>query len=93
MALVGYHDLQARSAYQPTIQQQGNRWIAYLVSGRPGWRVPRMTEVARIGELKARLREYSFSVPVQTPEEMARALAEDSRIDFEIIKAGNVKIE
>ena len=30
MALVGYHDLQARSAYQPTIQQQGNRWIAYI---------------------------------------------------------------
>ncbi len=30
MALVGYNDLQARSAYQPTIQKQGNRWIAYI---------------------------------------------------------------
>ncbi len=30
MALVGYSDLQARSAYQPVIQQQGNRWIAYI---------------------------------------------------------------
>jgi hypothetical protein len=30
MALVGFHDLQARSAYQPTIHQQGNRWIAYI---------------------------------------------------------------
>ena len=28
--LVGFNDLQARSAYQPTIMQQGNRWIAYV---------------------------------------------------------------
>jgi hypothetical protein len=30
MRLVGYSDLQARSAYQPTIQKQGTRWIAYV---------------------------------------------------------------
>src|SRR5919109_825017 len=30
MRMVGYHDLQARSAYQPTIQKQGNRYIAYI---------------------------------------------------------------
>src|SRR6201986_1882113 len=30
MKLVGYSDLQARSAYQPTIQHQGDRWIAYI---------------------------------------------------------------
>lgn len=30
MLLVGYNDLQARSAYQPVIQQQGDRWIAYI---------------------------------------------------------------
>src|SRR3954471_13766590 len=30
MALVGYSDLQARSAYQPTIHQQNGRWIAYI---------------------------------------------------------------
>lgn len=30
MRLVGWSDLQARSAYQPTIHQQGNRWIAYV---------------------------------------------------------------
>jgi hypothetical protein len=30
MALVGYDDLQARSAYDPTIHQQGTRWIAYV---------------------------------------------------------------
>jgi hypothetical protein len=30
MALVGYHDLQARSAYQPVIHHQGDVWIAYI---------------------------------------------------------------
>jgi hypothetical protein len=30
MDLVGYNDLQARSAYQPVIQKQGERWIAYV---------------------------------------------------------------
>jgi hypothetical protein len=30
MRLVGYSDLQGRSAYQPTIQRQGNRYIAYV---------------------------------------------------------------
>src|SRR5215471_5648991 len=30
MALVGYSDLQGRSAYQPIIQQQGGRWMAYI---------------------------------------------------------------
>ena len=30
MKLVGYSDLQARTAYQPTIQKQGDQWIAYV---------------------------------------------------------------
>ena len=30
MKLLGWSDLQARSAYQPTIHQQGGRWIAYI---------------------------------------------------------------
>jgi hypothetical protein len=30
MELVGSHDLQARSAYQPLIHKQGDRWIAYI---------------------------------------------------------------
>ena len=30
MALVGYHDLDARSAYQPVIHAQGGRFIAYI---------------------------------------------------------------
>ncbi len=34
--LVGFHDLAARTAYQPTIKQQGNRWIAYVGSPTSG---------------------------------------------------------
>ena len=30
MQLVGYHDLQTRSAYQPVIHNQGGRWVAYV---------------------------------------------------------------
>ena len=30
MELIGYNDLQARSAYQPVIEKQGARWIAYI---------------------------------------------------------------
>src|SRR5260221_570598 len=30
MELVGYSDLQARSAYQPLVHKQGERWIAYV---------------------------------------------------------------
>src|SRR5438105_15630274 len=30
MELVGYHDLQARSAYQPLVREQNGRWIAYI---------------------------------------------------------------
>ena len=30
MRLVGHDGLQARSAYQPVIQRQGERWIAYV---------------------------------------------------------------
>jgi len=30
MRLVGYSDLQARSAYQPVVHHQGQRWIAYI---------------------------------------------------------------
>src|SRR5258708_16215172 len=30
MELVGSHDLQGRSAYQPLVHKQGDRWIAYI---------------------------------------------------------------
>ena len=33
MRLVGYHDVQGRGTYQPVIERQGDRWIAYLGLG------------------------------------------------------------
>src|SRR5690348_17728944 len=30
MELAGVHDLQGRSAYQPVVHRQGDRWIAYI---------------------------------------------------------------
>ena len=30
MRLLGFHNLQARSAYQPIVHRQGSRWIAYI---------------------------------------------------------------
>lgn len=42
MALVGYNDLQGRSAYQPLVHRQGDRWIAYIGhhGGIPGAEKP-----------------------------------------------------
>src|SRR2546422_6940825 len=43
MALLGHHDLQGRSAYQPVIHEQNGRWIAYVGhhGGRAGNSLPR----------------------------------------------------
>ena len=41
MRLVGYNDLQARSAYQPVIHQQGDRYIAYVGHHGGTARVPK----------------------------------------------------
>ena len=30
MQLIGFNDLQGRSAYEPEVRKQGNRWIAYV---------------------------------------------------------------
>src|SRR3989442_7823326 len=38
MTLLGHHDLQGRSAYQPVIHEQDGRWIAYV--GHHGGRGP-----------------------------------------------------
>ncbi len=53
----------------------------------------KVTEIVQTDDMKAKLRSLSFSAPIQTPEEMTRELEQDSRINFEVIKAANVKIE
>ena len=47
----------------------------------------------RTDDMQAKLRSLSFSTPIQTPEEMARELSQDSDLNRDIIKAANVKIE
>lgn len=49
--LVGFDDLQARSAYQPHKNwRECETGIAYLVSGAPGWRTDRMTPIFDLSE-------------------------------------------
>ncbi|MGH8058885.1 MAG: hypothetical protein ACREOH_16885 [Candidatus Entotheonellia bacterium] len=47
MALVGYNDLQTRSAYQPIIQQQGGRFIYTVDRANTGMHVLELTGAAR----------------------------------------------
>ena len=54
--LVGFHDLAARSAYQPTIKRQGDRWIAYIGSHGGRMRNPLTGQIGR-----ASCRERVFS--------------------------------
>jgi len=53
----------------------------------------KMAEIARTPEMKARLLAINVACPVQTPEEMRRHLAEDTRRNAELIKLTNLKIE
>ena len=75
MRLVGYNDLQARSAYQPTIQKQGNRYIAYVGhhGGTPeipkpvnslNWRDVSSGVCLMCGAMRARVSSKSFFVSV-----------------------------
>ncbi len=50
--LLGVHDLAARSAYQPTIHKQGERWIAYI--GHHGGR--------RVNPLNGQMEENGVSI-------------------------------
>jgi tripartite-type tricarboxylate transporter receptor subunit TctC len=53
----------------------------------------KIVEIAKADEIKSRLRGIGALVPVQTPEEMASFLAEDTKINGELIKAANIKLE
>src|SRR4051812_5704337 len=63
--LVGVHDLAARSAYQPTIRRQGERWIAYV--GHHGGRM--------VNPLNGRLEENGTSILDVTDPAAPRLLA------------------
>ena len=53
----------------------------------------KIVEIAATDEMKARMREINVVVPLQSPEEVAGFLREDSKRNAEIIKAANIKLE
>jgi tripartite-type tricarboxylate transporter receptor subunit TctC len=53
----------------------------------------KVAEIARTPEMKARLLAINVACPVQTPEEMSRQLADDTKRNAELIKLTNIKIE
>jgi hypothetical protein len=72
MQLVGYNDLQGRNAYIPTIQKQGDRWIAYVAHHNDNpMRVNPLTGVAEpngtsiIDVTDPRHPKYLFHIPGQ----------------------------
>jgi tripartite-type tricarboxylate transporter receptor subunit TctC len=53
----------------------------------------KVVEIARTDEMKARMRSINVVVPIQTPEEMAKYLIEDTARNAEVIKVANIKLE
>ena len=53
----------------------------------------KMIEIAKTDDMKAKMRAVNAFVPLQTPEEMAKDLAEDIKINAELIKVAEIKIE
>jgi tripartite-type tricarboxylate transporter receptor subunit TctC len=53
----------------------------------------RMIEVAKTDDMKAKMRAVNAFVPLQTPEQMAKDLADDIKANADLIKAADIKIE
>ena len=53
----------------------------------------KIVEIAKTDEMKAKMRAINVVVPMQTPEEMAKHLVEDTKPNAEVIKAANIKID
>jgi hypothetical protein len=74
MSLVGYNDLQARSAYQPVIQKQGDRWIAYVghhggIQLNPLTGKPEQNGTSIVDVTDAAHPHYLFHIPGETSRE------------------------
>ncbi|MEZ0302054.1 MAG: Bug family tripartite tricarboxylate transporter substrate binding protein [Hyphomicrobiaceae bacterium] len=53
----------------------------------------KVVEIARTDEMKARTRSINVVVPIQTPQEMAKYLIEDTARNAEVIRIANIKLE
>ena len=71
MRLIGYNDLQARSAYMPVIHQQGSRWIAYIghhggpVTNNPLTGVTEFNGTSLVDVTDPKNPKYLFHIPGQ----------------------------
>ena len=75
MRLVGYSDLQARTAYHPVIQRQGQRWIAYV--GHHGDR--------KVNPLNGKMEDNGTSIidvtDVRNPKYLAHVPGEEGKAE------------
>ena len=75
MRLVGYSDLQARTAYHPVIQRQGQRWIAYV--GHHGDR--------KVNPLTGKMEDNGTSIidvtDVRNPKDLAHVPGEEGKAE------------
>lgn len=53
----------------------------------------KMSEIAKIEDLKAAMRAVGVSIPIQTPEELRQHFLGDLKANLEVIKAANIKLE
>ena len=53
----------------------------------------KIVEIAKTDDMKAKMRAISVVVPLQSPEALGRHLVEDIKLNLEVIKAANIKID
>jgi tripartite-type tricarboxylate transporter receptor subunit TctC len=51
-----------------------------------------MVEIAKTDDMKAKMRAIGVAIPTQTPEELGKHLADDIKVNLEVIKAANIKV-
>ena len=88
----------------PTLREAGIEnaevpiWFAmWAPSGTPKEIIRRLNakvvEIAKSDDMTARMRALSVVVPVQSPEELGQHLIADIKLNLEVIKAADIKIE
>jgi tripartite-type tricarboxylate transporter receptor subunit TctC len=53
----------------------------------------KIVEIAKSDDMKSRMRAINVVVPLQTPEQMSKRLEDDTKLNGEVIKAANIKLE
>src|SRR6185295_11448107 len=53
----------------------------------------RIVEIAKTDDMKARMRAIGAAMLIQTPEQVAQHMADDTKSNAELIRAANIKLE